>query len=213
VPFFDSNGVRIHYEVFGEGRPLVLAHGFRASLQANWVATGWIETLTPLRQVIAYDARGHGKSGRPSGEAAHAVDEMTDDIVRLMDHLRIEQADVGGYSMGGGTALRALARHPQRFTAGVVGGVGVVQMPPGRRPNVAQRILALDAAELARIEAPVLLVVGQRDWFAHSARRIVEAIPDARLATIPGKTHMSVVPDRRYKDAVAAFLRERPPAP
>jgi pimeloyl-ACP methyl ester carboxylesterase len=209
VPFFDSNGVPIHYQVFGEGRPILLVHGFGASLQTNWVATGWIETLTPLRRVIAFDCRGHGRSGRPPDVAAHAVEEMTSDVVRLMDHLRIDRADVGGYSMGGGIALRALAREPERFTAGVLGGVGVVQVPKGRRPNVAQSILAIERTVLTRITAPVLLVVGQRDMFSRSARRIVEAIPDARLVTIPGKNHISVVPDQRYKNAVVAFLQAR----
>jgi pimeloyl-ACP methyl ester carboxylesterase len=209
VPFFNSSGVQIHYQVFGEGRPIVLVHGFGASLHANWVATGWIETLTPLRQVIAFDCRGHGRSGRPHDPAAYSPEEITDDVLRLMDHLQIDQADVGGYSMGGGIALRALARYPQRFTAGVLGGVGVVQVPKGRRPNMAQAILAIDPSDLTRIAAPVLLVVGQRDMFARSARRIVEAIPDARLVTIPGKSHISVVPDRRYKDAVVAFLKAR----
>jgi pimeloyl-ACP methyl ester carboxylesterase len=209
VPSFDSNGVPIHYRVFGEGRPIVLAHGFRANLQANWVATGWIETLTPLRQVIAFDSRGHGKSGRPSDPAGYAPDEMTDDVVRLMDHLGIEQAEAGGYSMGGATALRALARHPERFTAGVVGGVGMLKMPAGRRPNMAQAVLSLDPRDLARIAAPVLLVVGERDMFARGARTLAEAIPDARLVTIPGKNHISVVPDRRYKHAVVEFLKAR----
>jgi pimeloyl-ACP methyl ester carboxylesterase len=209
VPFFDSNGVPIHYRVFGEGRPIVLAHGFSANLQRNWVATGWIETLTPLRQVIAFDCRGHGRSGKPGDPAAYAPDEMTDDVTRLMDHLGIERAEVGGYSMGGGTALRALARHPGRFTAGVVGGVGELRLPPGRRPNMAQAILALERADLARIAAPVLLVVGERDMFARGARKLVEAVPDARLVTVPGKTHISVVPDRRYKHAVVEFLKER----
>lgn len=209
MPSFDSNGVPIHYEVFGEGRSIVLAHGFGANLRTNWVVTGWVESLTPLRQVILFDCRGHGRSGRPSDPAAYAPAEMTDDVTRLMDHLGIDQADVGGYSMGGGIALRALACHPQRFTAGVVGGVGVVKMPAGRRPNVAQVILAIEQSDLARIAAPVLLVVGERDMFARGARTLVEAIPDARLVTIPSKSHISVVPDRRYKHAVIEFLKAR----
>ena len=60
---FDSSGVPIHYEVFGEGRPIILVHGFTASLLLNWVATGWVDELTPIRQVVGLDARGHGLSG------------------------------------------------------------------------------------------------------------------------------------------------------
>ena len=47
MPFFDSDGVQIHYEVFGEGKPIVLVHGFTGSLRLTWVERGWIETLTP----------------------------------------------------------------------------------------------------------------------------------------------------------------------
>ncbi len=53
MPTFDSAGVPIHYEVFGEGRPIVLVHGFASSLRENWVAPGWIETLRPIRRVAA----------------------------------------------------------------------------------------------------------------------------------------------------------------
>lgn len=125
VPTYDSNGVSIHYEDFGgEGRPLVLLHGFGADLRLNWVATKWVETLTPLRRVIAIDARGHGLSDKPHDPAAYAGDTPANDVIALLDHLGIEKADLFGYSMGGHTSLRLLAAHRERFHSVVIGGVG-----------------------------------------------------------------------------------------
>jgi len=149
MPDFDSAGVRIHYEVFGAGRPLVLVHGFVASLRANWVATGWTETLSPVRQVIALDCRGHGESDKPHNPQAYAAHEMTDDVVRLMDHLGVGTADIFGYSMGAGISLRALVRHPQRFASAVLGGIGDVQRRGGWRPGVAEALLADDPSSIS----------------------------------------------------------------
>ena len=121
---FDSDGVSIHYEVFGQGKPVILIHGFAASLEVNWVSTGWIEALTPIRQVVGLDARGHGLSDKPHDPQAYAGDEMQNDVIRLMDYLNIDQADLFGYSMGAQISLRLLVSHPSRFTSVVLGGVG-----------------------------------------------------------------------------------------
>ncbi len=146
MPIFDSAGVPIHYEVFGEGRPIVLVHGFAASLQNNWVAAGWIETLRPLRRVIALDCRGHGESGKPHDPAAYG-DEVIDDVVRLMDHLKIDTADLFGYSMGGRISLGLMTRYPERFTSVVLGGVGADSwLPEPFGAPISEALLAEDPA-------------------------------------------------------------------
>jgi len=246
MPEFDSGGVPIHYEVFGEGRPIVLVHGFASSLRGNWVDASWVDTLAPYRKVVALDCRGHGESGKPHDPDAYAGSAMTDDVTHLMDHLGIEQTEICGYSMGGGITLRALLRHPQRFTRAVLGGVGDVQRRGGGRPNVREALLAddpstitdpiakgfrvfaersgndlralaamqqsprspLERADLERIAVPVLIVVGEDDRIAGSTGALAEAIPGARLVTIPGREHLTVVPDQRFKDAVVQFLKE-----
>jgi len=122
--FFDSDGVRIHYETWGQGRPIVLVHGFSASLTANWVVTGWVDFLKLTRRVIALDCRGHGESDKPHEPEAYGGDKMGGDVLRLLDYLDIEKADLFGYSMGGYISAGLLADHQERFNSVIMGGVG-----------------------------------------------------------------------------------------
>lgn len=246
MPDFDSDGVRIHYEVYGAGEPLVLVHGFAASIKGNWGVSGWIDTLSPVRQLFAIDCRGHGESEKPYDPAAYAGHEMTEDVIRMMDHVGVEQADLFGYSMGAGISLRAVVDHPERFRSVVLGGIGDVQRRGGRRPGVAEALLADDPSkiedpiargfrtfaeatkadrkalaamqqsdrpvltreQLQQIKKPVLVVNGADDRLAGTAGELVAAIPGARYIEIPGKEHLTVVADQRFKDAVLAFLKQ-----
>jgi len=155
MPEFDSNGVSIHYEVFGDEdkAPIVLVHGFAASLDANWVRPGWIKTLTPLRQVVALDCRGHGESERPYDAESYG-DNMADDVIRLMDHLNIDKSDLFGYSMGARISTRLMTTRPERFHSVVLGGIGNVLLaaPKGGRPHLADAMLANDKSD---VEDPI----------------------------------------------------------
>lgn len=189
MPELDSAGVRIHYEVFGEGRPLVLVHGFVASLRANWVATGWTDVLSPVRQLLALDCRGHGESDKPHDPAAYAAHEMTDDVVRMMDHLGVGTADIFGYSMGAGIALRALVRHPQRFTSAVLGGIGDVQRRGGRRPGVAEALLTDDPSGISDPVAKAFRLFAEG---LKSDRRALAALQQAERAPI-GRAQLEAI--------------------
>lgn len=121
--FFDSKGVKIRYQVQGQGEPLILLHGFTASIEGQWEAPGIRARLAKDFQVIALDARGHGKSGKPH-DAAQYGREMIGDVVRLMDHLKIPKAHIVGYSMGAFMTNCFLAQHPDRFITATLGGAG-----------------------------------------------------------------------------------------
>ena len=97
--FFDSNGVRIRYLEQGAGQPLVLLHGQGNNVDAAWVRTGVLANLSKDHRVIAMDLRGHGKSGKPHEAQAYG-EELGLDVIRLLDHLRIERAHILGYSLG-----------------------------------------------------------------------------------------------------------------
>ena len=122
--FAASGGFQVHYEVHGDGRPLVLVHGWAASIWTNWDLTGWIDALTPVRQVIALDIRGHGDSDKPHDQAAYGYAAMADDVLAVMDHLGLERADYIGYSLGAFTGVRLMGHHPDRFSSFVLMGVG-----------------------------------------------------------------------------------------
>jgi pimeloyl-ACP methyl ester carboxylesterase len=126
MPDFLSDGIRLNYEVFGTGAPILLIHGFASDLEINWVSTGWVETLTGAGyRVVAFDNRGHGKSQKLYDPSLYFAHEMADDARRLLDHLEIERAPVIGYSMGARIAAFLARRAPERVARAIFGGMGI----------------------------------------------------------------------------------------
>jgi pimeloyl-ACP methyl ester carboxylesterase len=123
---FDSNGVKIHYTVQGEGEPVLLIHGFTANIPVQWDSAGITKALAAHYRVIALDNRGHGQSGKPH-DAKKYGKEMAEDAIRLLDHLKIKKAHVIGYSMGAMIAGNLLANHPDRLLSVTLGGAGVLR--------------------------------------------------------------------------------------
>jgi pimeloyl-ACP methyl ester carboxylesterase len=151
---FQHDGVDIAFLDEGEGPPAVLVHGFASTAQVNWVHPGWVTTLTKAgRRVIALDNRGHGASSKIYDPAGYHSALMADDVRALLDHLRIERADVMGYSMGARiTAFFALA-HPARLRRAVLGGLGIKLVEGvGLPESIAQ---ALEAPSLADVRDPI----------------------------------------------------------
>src|SRR5579864_1925268 len=124
---FDSDGVRLHYEVHGpeRGAPLVAVHGFASDYRLNWVGTRWQETLTAAGfRVFGLDCRGHGDSEKPHDPDAYSVDVMAADVARLLDHVDVSIAGFLGYSMGARIGLQLVLDSPQRLSRAVLGGLG-----------------------------------------------------------------------------------------
>ena len=176
---FTSGGVKIHYVVEGKGEPVILVHGLFSSAKMNWVMPGTEAELAKHYQVIAFDNRGHGQSGKPEAEDQYGV-QMVEDVVRLMDHLHITKAHVAGYSLGGMITLKLLTLHPERVSSAVLGGMGWLRADSqqqhfwegttGRRnvkvPAACVRgiaKLAVTEAEIKAVSVPVTIIVGDRD--------------------------------------------------
>ncbi len=122
---FISGNLRIHYDVAGNGPPIVLIHGFASNTQGNWRTPGWIDFLKDAGlRVICLDCRGHGQSDKPHESSAYSGQLMAEDVIHLMDHLNVEQAAVMGYSMGARIATQLMVSHPHRFSMAILGGMG-----------------------------------------------------------------------------------------
>ena len=123
--FRGRDGVRLAYRELGEGRPLILIHGYLANATAGWVDTGIAGKIAGHgHRVIMPDMRGHGDSERPHEAAAYPPDVLADDGLALIEHLGVTDYDLGGYSLGGRTVVRILARGATPARA-IVGGQGL----------------------------------------------------------------------------------------
>ena len=167
-----SDGLEIHYREFGAGRPIVLVHGWGSDLEHNWVSTGWVDALQPLRRVIALDVRGHGRSSKPREQARYGYRAMSRDVLSVMDHLGLERADLLGYSMGAFMGVCLLADCPERFTSMILGGIG------DETPASAEACVAI--ARGLRAEDPASLA----DPIARAARAFVDANPTRDLEAL-----------------------------
>ena len=103
------NGLQMYYEVHGEGQPLVLLHGAFSAIGTSFGKV--LPGLARSRQVIGVDLQAHGRTAdidRPL-----SLEQMADDVAALLQHLKIESADLFGYSMGAAVALHVAIRHPR----------------------------------------------------------------------------------------------------
>lgn len=108
MPFAEINKIRVHYEIYGAGDPVLMISGLSAP-GMNWLYQ--VRDLSPHYQVITFDNRGVGESELPDAEA-YPIRVMADDAARLLQHLGVRRAHVVGASMGGAIAQELALRHP-----------------------------------------------------------------------------------------------------
>jgi pimeloyl-ACP methyl ester carboxylesterase len=171
MPEFSSfDGTDLAYQQEGLGRPAVLLHGLSVDTDLNWKAPGiWGALVDAGHRVVGFDARGHGRSGKPHEPAAYEDGAMVKDVAALLDALSLDQVDLVGYSMGASTALQFAGRD-RRVRRLVLGGIGgdphAWGTPDDTRGATARRWLAgLEAADPDTIEDPL----------ARGARKVFEA--------------------------------------
>jgi pimeloyl-ACP methyl ester carboxylesterase len=154
MPSFHNGAVEIAYLDEGEGDPILLVHGFASSKNVNWVYPTWVSELKKDgRRVIAFDNRGHGDSGKLYDPKAYDIPIMAGDIAALMDHLKIERADIMGYSLGSRMTAMLALNEPWRFRSAIFGGIGIGLIEGGGPgESVAQ---ALEAPLLEDVTDPV----------------------------------------------------------
>jgi pimeloyl-ACP methyl ester carboxylesterase len=223
--FFEARGVKIHYLVQGQGEPVVLIHGLYASAEMNWAPSGLIGDLAKDHRVIALDLPGHGRSDKPDDESAYGA-QLVEDVVLLLDHLKIKRVHIVGYSLGGMVAVKFMAKHPERVISGSVGGMGWLregsalaqiwerspQREGSRTPSALIRTigkLGVTKEELLSIRVPVKVIVGDRDPVE---RMYVEPLKEVRsdwpVVEIPDAGHINCVMKPQFREEIASWVRK-----
>jgi len=231
---FTHDGVRLYYEVYGSGEPLLLIHGNGGSI-ADFGAQ--IAHFRARYRVIAMDSRDQGRSG--DSPDAITYEKMTDDLAALLDHLQTGPVNVLGWSDGGIEALLLGVRHPEKvkkiaaMAANLDPGTGAVYQevwdwakatmaampadvratPEGRRELKVTQMLFdephIDPASLEAITAPTLVLAADHDLIRDDhTLEIYHHLPNAQLCIFSNATHMVPYDDpARFDATVERFLR------
>lgn len=211
---FLHDGVRLYYEVYGAGEPLLLIHGNGASI-ASFSAQ--IDYFRRHFHVIVMDSRDHGQSADSSGKLTY--EKMADDQAALLDHLKSPPANVLGWSDGGIEALLLGIRHPEKVKkiASMAANLNPQGAPPevlamaksmldsipphvrqtaqGKRDlKVGQLVLDephIDPSALEKIAAPTLILASDHDLIRDEHTLLIyHHIPNSQLCIFPNATHM-----------------------
>jgi pimeloyl-ACP methyl ester carboxylesterase len=218
---FDSNGVRIAYAVQGKGEPVVLVHGFLSSGPINWDLPGTTALLAKDFQVITLDVRAHGRSDKPAKEDAYGL-ELVEDVVRLLDHLKIKKAHIVGYSMGGIIAAKFTAKHPDRVRSCILGGMGWL-----REGSLEQKVfaeggkdgkplglcfrslakLALTEDEVKSIRVPVVILFGEKDGLKKLYAEPMKPVrKDWPVIEIEDANHIDCIAKPQFREEIRKWL-------
>lgn len=182
--FRSFDGIEISYRVWGErdrgSPPVVLHHGFVADAEINWVLPGVVGALRDAgRQVIAPDARGHGRSEKPHDPARYGEANMARDLGALVAELGLKEIDLVGYSMGAVVSLLYAGRG-EGVRRLVVGGVGSGVVECG---GVDRRIVSNESI-LAALSAEDEDEVARLDPAAAAFRRLADGLDADRRALL-----------------------------
>jgi pimeloyl-ACP methyl ester carboxylesterase len=224
---FDSAGVKIHYSVQGQGDPVILIHGLYSSGRVNWDSPGVSAFLAKHFQVITLDCRGHGQSDKPQAEDAYGIN-MVEDVIRLMDHLKIQKARVAGYSMGGAIGLKLIVTHPERVNRLVLCAMG--WRKPGtplyrfwetekterfKRSDVPPACeksfpaLSVTEQEIKAVTIPVEIIVGESDPYREFyVEPLHQVRPDWPVHIIAGAGHINCPVKAGFKEQLQAALEK-----
>ncbi len=231
---FTHDGVKLYYEVYGAGEPLLLIHGNNAGIAS---LSAQIDYFRKRYKVIAMDSRDQGRSGDSPGRITY--EKMTDDLAALLDHLKTGPVNVLGWSDGGIEALLLGIRHPAKvkkiaadaanlnpteeaFSPEVLALVKsmVDSVPPAAKETpqdkrdlkVTQMMLDephIDAKALEAITAPTLVLAGDHDVIRDEhTLEIYHHIPNSQLCIFPDATHMIPYDEpARFNATVERFFR------
>lgn len=192
----DNAGMPIYSEADGSGSPVVLVHGVGANLR-SWDTIA--ERLARSFQVIRLDLRGHGQSGRLQG--ATSLGAMASDVIAVMDHYGVAQADLAGFSLGGLIAQLLAVEHPERFRR-----LALISAVAGRTAEERERVRER-AAIVERDGIGGVLDAARTRWFTEDFVRRHPELVEARLEELVKNDHASYA--AAYRVFAEADLADR----
>ncbi|MGH6910867.1 MAG: alpha/beta fold hydrolase [Phenylobacterium sp.] len=197
MPMLDRDGVKIHYDVAGDGPALLLTHGYSATGEM-W--QGQLATLSPYFKVITWDMRGHGASDYPQDPATYSEEATVADMAALLDAVGAKSAVIGGLSLGGYMSLAFHRAHPERTRALLIIDTGPGykndQARDGWNANALRRAERLEAeglGDLSKASAEVRqarhrdatgLARAARGMLTQRDARVIESLPTIAVPSI-----------------------------
>ena len=134
MPYADNHGVRIYYQIEGQGPPLVLRHGFSMTSE-DWREYGYVAGLQNRFTLILMDSRGYGASDKPHDPNDYIWHFLVDDVIAIIDELRLSQVHFWGWSMGGDMAYALAQAAPERLKTVIIGSGCAVGVADPAKPN------------------------------------------------------------------------------
>ncbi|WP_226700596.1 alpha/beta fold hydrolase [Qipengyuania gaetbuli] len=191
---FDGTQLALHRH--GNGRPLVLLHGLFSSAEMNWIKWGHHEAIADKGyEVLMLDFRVHGESEAPREPEKYPLNVLVRDVAAVVDHLGLEDYDLGGFSLGARTSLHAVAHgvlHPARLIVGGMGTAGLGEW--AKRSAYFKRVIDefenIPRGDPAYFSMQFLKSQGV-DRVA--ARLLLDTMPDLDLGLLPNVTMPTLV--------------------
>ena len=233
--FVTVNGIKLYYETYGSGLPMLQIHGNGQNIGA---LSRQIEFFSRKYKVIAADSRGHGKS--EMGEGPLTYEQMAEDLNAMLDKLELKPVLVLGWSDGGILGLLLAIHHPDKVSKLAIMGANLepagaqdwaVQWVAAQEKLVDEKLATKDTSmpwakskqllgllgkqphiplgDLHRISAPTLVMAGDKDVIrGEHTLTIFENLPKAHLCIFPGATHMIPWEDpTRFNQTVERFFQ------
>ena len=120
--YFEFNKQRVFYEIIGEGKPLVLQHGYM-QWGGDWHYAGWVKNLQKNHKLIIIDSMGHGRSSNSEKIEDYTIENGVDLTIKLIDSLKITKFNFFGFSMGGRIGFQILSDYSDRVDKIIIGGM------------------------------------------------------------------------------------------
>ena len=172
MPKLDRDGVRLHYEVNGDGPPVLLTHGYSATCRM-W--DGQVQALKDRYRVITWDMRGHGESDYPDDPAAYSEAATVEDMSAILRACSVDKAVIGGFALGGYMSLAFNLVHPE-----IVRALMLFDTGPGFKKNEARAAWNENArARADRLDREGLAALGSSDEVRMSKHRSAKGLAGA----------------------------------